>query len=290
LTFSFYVVSRGSAKFVGTNTAQATAGVTMQQAPNATFDATSLSGNYAFLLAGSAPGGMIATAGSFSANGSGCLTANTGVLDENVNGTAAPNLSFSPVPSSDLSCPGSAGKYTVDPSGSGRGTVTFATTTANPTHKNNTYSLVFYLGATGNAVLQEIDSGIVSDGSFAQQQSTVFSLTSMQGTYAIASSGLSGSFAQVFLGQLQLKADGTGGIQSGTIDINTGGTLTQLQIVNSASNLSTYSISANGRATLILNPSTDNRNFAGYIVNSTQVIIVGIDTGRVAAGAMYKQF
>jgi hypothetical protein len=148
---------------------------------------------------------------------------------------------------------------------------------------------VFYLGATGNGVLQEQETypGYTSDGIFTQQQSGA----SIQGTYAIDSNGLSGASAQVFLGQL--KADGAGGIPSGTIDINTGGTLSLLQIVNTSSNLSTYSINANGRATLQLNPSTDNRNFAGYVVNSTQVIILGIDAAsaaRLASGAMYRQF
>jgi hypothetical protein len=47
---------------------------------------------------------------------------------------------------------------------------------------------------------------------------------------------------------------------------------------------------SNGRATLVLNPSTDNRNFAVYVVNSTQVIVMGIDTGRVAAGTLLRQF
>ena len=149
--FFFYIVSRGSAKFVGIDpqtTAGAVTGVTTQQTPNATFDLTSLNGNFAFLLAGSGPAGTIATAGSFSADGNGHLT--TGVVDENVNGTATPNVAFS------------NGSYTV--ASNGRGTATFTTA-------SRTYTLVFYLGATGNAVFQETDSNIASDGFFTQQQS-----------------------------------------------------------------------------------------------------------------------
>jgi hypothetical protein len=261
--FFFYIVSRGSAKFVGIDprtTVGAVTGVTTQQTPNATFDVTSLNANFAFLLAGSGPAGTIATAGSFSADGNGHLT--TGVVDENVNGTATPNVAFS------------NGSYTV--ASSGRGTATFTTA--------RTYTLVFYLGATGSAIFQETDSNIASDGLFAQQQSAAFSLAAIQGSYALDSSGLSGSSVQVFTGQL--KADGAGTVSSGTIDINTAGALTTGEAVSG-----TYSAPAsNGRGTLTLNPSTDNRNFAVYVVNSNQVIVVGIDSGRLAAGALFRRF
>ena len=263
--FFFYIVSRGSAEFVGIDpqtAAGAVTGVTTQQTPNATFDLTSLNGNFAFLLAGSGPAGTIATAGSFSADGNGRLT--TGVEDENVNGAATPNLPFL-----------SAGSYTI--ASNGRGGATFTTA-------SRTYTLVFYLGATGNAVFQETDSNIASDGLFAQQQSAAFSLASNQGSYALDSSGLSGSSVQVFTGQLSAGGAGTG--SSGTIDINTAGTLTPSEAVSG-----TYSApAANGRATLVLNPTTDNRNFAVYVVNSTQVIMVGIDSGRLAAGALFRRF
>jgi hypothetical protein len=262
--FFFYVVSRGSAKFVGIDpqtSAGAVTGTTSPQAPNTTFDQTSFNGNFAFLLTGSGPGGTIATAGSFAADGNGGLTA--GVVDENINGTPTPNVAFS------------SGSYTV--ASNGRGTATFVA-------GSHTYDLVFYLGATGNAVLQEIDSGRTSDGSFVQQLSSAFSLASIRGAYVIDSSGLSGSSAQVFLGQL--TSDGTGAIPSGAIDINTAGTLIAGEPV-----IGTYSAPAsNGRGALTLNPSTDNRNFAVYVVNSTQVIVVGIDSGSVAAGALFRQF
>jgi hypothetical protein len=259
--FFFYIVSRGSAKFVGIDPqteAGVVTGVTTQQTPNATFDLTSLNGNFAFLLAGSGPAGPIATAGSFSADGNGHLT--TGVVDENVNGAATPNLPFL-----------SAGTYTV--ASNGRGTATFTTA-------SRAYTLVFYLGATGSAVFQETDSNIASDGFFAQQQSGA----SIQSSYALDSSGLSGSSAQVLIGQL--RADGAGAISSGTIDINTAGTLTPSEAVTGAYT----ALSSNGRGTVTLNPSTDNRNFAVYVVNSNQVIVLGIDSGRLAAGALFRRF
>jgi hypothetical protein len=266
LNFSFYIVSRGSAKFVGTDpqtTVGGVTGVASQQSPNLMFDATSLNGNIAFSLAGPVPNGTLATAGSFSADGNLHITA--GVLDENVNGTAIQNIAFS------------NGSYSV--ASTGRGAATF-------TAGGHTYTLVFYLSTPGNAVLQETDSGRTSDGSFAQQQTTAFSLASIQGNYALQTSGLSSASpasAQTIAGPV--VANGAGAISSGTIDINSGGTPA------SATVSGTYSLPAsNGRATLAVNPSTDNRNFAVYVVNSAQVFVIGIDAGRLASGAMYKRF
>ena len=92
-----------------------------------------------------------------------------------MNGT--PTLSLALVP----------GTYTL--AANGRGTISFATT-------GRTYSLVFYLGATGTgatAVVQETDSGIASDGNLARQQSSALTLASIQGNYAIETSGAAGA-------------------------------------------------------------------------------------------------
>jgi hypothetical protein len=268
--FSFYIVSRGSAKFVETDSQSSVggaSGVATQQftnTQNTQFDATSLNGNIAFQLAGPVPNGNIATAGSFSADGN--LHLVSGVVDENVNGAATLNVAFT------------NGSYLV--ASNGRGTATF-------TAGSHTYNLVFYLSTLGNAFVQETDSGRTSDGSFAQQQNTAFAQTSLQGTYALQTSGLSialsTSSAQTIEGEL--SANGAAAIPSGNLDINTAGT-TASESVSGA-----YTApSASGRATLTLNPSTDNRIFAIYIVNATQVFVIGIDANRLASGAMYRQF
>jgi hypothetical protein len=269
---NFYVVSRGGAKFVGTNTTQQVAGFTSQQAPNVALNVSALDGNYAFLLAGSAPGGPIATAGSFSPNGAGCLTLLAGVLnqlDENVNGTVTPDLFFSTLPSSDPACPNDAGKYTLD--STGRGTLSFSTS-------NRAYNFVFYLGPVGSAAIQETDAGYASDGNFILQQSAA----SIQGNYAIETAGVSGASPQDSTGQI--GANGTGAITSGNTDTNTGGTLASAQPVTGS-----YSAFAtNGRATLTLNSGTPN--YAAYIVSPTQVYILEIQAGQLAAGALLRQF
>ena len=235
-------------------------GVATQQFSNSGFDATSLSGNIAFLLAGPVPNRNIATAGSFAADGSGHLS--TGVLDENVNGAVAPGVAFT------------NGTYLV--TSTGRGTATFATA-------SHTYNLVFYLSGPGSAVVQETDSGRTSDGSFVQQQNAAFSQASLKSSYALQTTGLSATSAQTISGQM--SADGAGAISSGNLDINTAGATASEALTG------TYSApAASGRATLALNPSTDNRNFAIYIVDSTRAFVIGIDAGRLASGAVYLRF
>jgi hypothetical protein len=268
-TLNFYVVSRGAAEFVGTDIVKQVAGYTSQQAPNATFDVTALKGNYAFLLAGSGLGGTIATAGSFLADGNGHIT--SGVVDENVVGPSG-----APAPDLPILANAAGDSYTV--ASNGRGTATFTTA-------GRTYTFVFYVGPVGTnttAVFQETDSGIASDGNFTLQQSAAFTLASIQGNYAIETSGISGSSLQVSTGQID--ANGAGAVTSGNIDTNTGGTLAPAQPVTGS-----YSAPATtGRATLALNSSAPND--AVYVVSPTQVYVLGIQPGQLAAGALLRQF
>jgi hypothetical protein len=270
-TLNFYVVSRGGAKFVGTDTVNQVAGFTSQQAPNATFDVTALNGNYAFLLAGSGLGGTISTAGSFLADGNGHITSGaSGVVDENVV-PGAPTLGLP------ILANAAGDNYTVAPNG--RGTATFTTA-------GRTYTFVFYLGLVGSnttAVFQETDSGIASDGNFTLQQGMAFTLASIQGNYAIETSGISGSSPQDSTGQI--GANGAGAVTSGNIDTNTGGTLVSGQPVTGS-----YSTpaAATGRATLAFNSSTPN--YAAYVVSPTQAYILGIQPGQLAVGALLRQF
>ena len=173
----------------------------------------------------------------------------------------------------------------MDPNVNGRGVATF-TASSRGGGLLTTYRLVFYLGPTGSAVLQEIDSSIVSDGIFTQQQSAAFGVAFNKGNnYAINTSGISVGVVQVITGQLGV--DGAGNIASGAIiDVNTGGTLASGQTVTGSY---TAPAAATGRATLTLNPG--NRTFAAYVVNSAQVYIVEIDNaGQLAVGALLRQF
>jgi hypothetical protein len=271
LNFDFYIVTRGSAKFVEMDTTQHVAGQTSQQAPNTTFNLSSLNGNFAFLLSNSRSNGNYASAGSFVANGTGGLTG--GVLDENLSGTPNANFAFS-------------GAYTV--TANGRGTATFT----------GTRTYVFYLGAPGSSFFQETDSlhpNVASDGFLAQQQVTAFSQALLTGNYSVRSSGLSGSSIETITGEM--TADGAGVIGTGTIDVNVGGTPTSAQSLTGV-----YAASSSAeRGTLTLTlpaPLNETRAFAVYAINPPetlplpvqQIILIGIDTGRTAGGSLFLQY
>jgi hypothetical protein len=264
---SFYVVSRGSAKFVGTDTTQQVAGVASQQTPNATFNNALLNGNFAFLLGNPASGGTFASAGSFSADGNGNLP--SGVLDENSTATLTANLAFT-------------GTYAV--AANGRGTASFTGGRA----------YVFYLASLGSGVFQETDAiHPTSDGILARQQSAAFSQALLAGNYALATSGLSGASIEVVTGEL--AADGAGNVSSGAIDLNAGGTLSPGVAVTGA--YAASSAAERGTLTLTLpSPLNQTRNFAVYVINSPQtlpaqqVILIRIDAALPAAGTLFRQY
>jgi hypothetical protein len=260
LHFGFYIVSQGSIKLVETDTTQSVSGTALQQSPNAVFSRASLNGNYVFELAGSSAAGGIASVGLLSANGTGGLTA--GILDEDNAGavTSIPSITN--------------GSYAVA-SGTGRGTATFTTT-------GRTYTLVFYLGPTGTAVLQETDSGITSNGIFIQQQTLpANALTAIQGTYALNSGGSASTSARVYTGQF--SSNGAGVIPAGgMIDVNTAGT-----VVPNVAVSGTYTVTASGRVAITLSPSP---SFAAYYISPMEAFTVGLDAGKVAAGQINRQF
>jgi len=264
---SFYIVSRGSAKFVGTDTTQQVAGVASQQTPNATFNNSLLNGNFAFLLGNPASGSTFASAGSFSADGNGNLP--SGVLDENSSGTLTANLAFT-------------GTYAV--AANGRGTASFTGGRA----------YVFYLASLGSGVFQETDSiHPTSDGIVARQQSATFSQALLAGNYALATSGLSGASVEVVTGEF--AANGAGNVSSGAIDSNAGGTLSPGVAVTGA--YAASSAAERGTLTLTLpSPLNQTRNFAVYVINSPQtlpaqqVILIRIDAALPAAGTLFRQY
>ncbi len=271
---TFYVATRGLAKFVGTDPVLQVGGSTSLQTPGATLSASALSGSYAFLLSGSASGGPITTAGNFVADGAGHLT--SGILDENVNGTPAPSQAFQPNGSN-------VGTYTV--ASNGRGTLTFTTA-------GRTYTFTFCLGSVGantTAVFQETDSGIASVGVFALQQSAAFTIGSITGNYAISTSGASGGVSQVITGQLAMDGAGATKPPSATqpasaVDVNTGGTLNAGQAVTGA-----YTApAASGRATLSLTPVSTS--YAAYVVNSTEVFLLDLQPAQMGSGILLRQF
>jgi hypothetical protein len=273
--FSFYVISSSRAKFIETDASAILVGDAFtQQTSSCNWGNNALSGVIVFETAGTKSGAGITDLVSFTANGSGVVTAES--IDQNSGGT--------------VSSPGSplGGSYIID--ACGRGTLNIPATT--PIH-----SYVFYMTSVGNAVIQEITSGVVAHGTMVQPQAGPFTAASLSGSYALHLAGTNATSTTTgneedLVGQLTTNGATTS--QSGTITAGAG------DINNSASNLGatqtvspeagTYIVATTGnRATITL---TSPQNLVLYIVSPTQAFaMVGNDnTGIVAIGSLFKQF
>jgi hypothetical protein len=265
--FAFYVVDATRVKFIGTGFPSALIGDAVAQ-QNIAFNTASLGGSFAFLIGGSSSSGSIATAGRFTADGGGKIT--NVVIDENDNGgiTLLPNGTVT-------------GSYTVDGNQLGGGTLTWTDT------KSGTFSFIFYLTSPTQAVFQETDSQIVSDGSFSAQTTTPISTAALAGDYAFGWSGVSKD-AEDFAGQFTLTSSGNLG---GKIDFNEFGTGKQFFDVPISGNLA---LSGDGTQanTFTVNLQTTPAatfHFTAYVVNQNTTLLVGVDSNRVIVGTMTRQ-
>src|SRR5205823_3177110 len=66
---------------------------------------------------------------------------------------------------------------------------------------------VFYLISSSQAVFQEIDSAIISDGTFSAQTTTPISSTALAGDYVLGWNG-AGSAEEDYVGQASLSSSG----------------------------------------------------------------------------------
>jgi len=268
--FAFYVVDATRIKFIGTDFPSELLGEAFAQ-QNIAFNDSSLVGNYAFLIDGLNSGSLIATSGRFTADGAGNI-ANV-IADENHNGA----VTLLPVGSV-------TGTYAVDANGFGGGLLQWTDTTA------GTFSFIFYLISPTQAVLQETDSGIVSDGLFTAQTATPITTASMAGDYAFVWTGVNSSGDETdFAGQLTL--DSSGGF-SGLLDSNRFATTTSTQVFDALIN-GNLTLSGNGLGANTLNVTevspADTFHFTTYIVDQNRIFVVCTDTNRVLSGTLTRQ-
>jgi len=272
LTFAYYIVSATRAFFISTNpgaTPAVSGTISTQQPPVGGFASGAFLGDYSFLISGSSPSGGIGDAGRFHADGVSAISA--GVLDENDNGQVTPQpggLSFSSTFTNvDLF---------------GRSTITLNTSPM--------ATFVFYLISPQSAVMQETDSGIVSNGSIQAQSGGPFSNASLKSHFALNMTGTGKTQINVNPGRFDLIGDlafdGAGNItgaeftnDQSTVVIPAGASLTGM-----------YSLGANGRGTmtLMLGGGT-TLQFAIYVTDSSTINIQGTDMGAVIVGIASNQ-
>ena len=269
--FAFYIVDATRLKLLGSDFPAAFSGEAFAQ-QNISFTAASLNSGFAFLIGGSSSTGPIATAGRFTADGAGNLTSI--FLDENNSG----NLTLLPSQGGTVT-----GTYTVDTGGFGGGTATWTDT------KAGTFSFIFYLISPTNAVFQEIDSKITSDGTLLAQTAGPVSPATLAGDFAFVWSGVS-TDEEDFVGQLKLTS-ASGNNATGIMDFNEFAAGQQFFNIKFDGPL-TIVPPGTGPNTLVATttlPSPTTFNFTAYAVDSNNVFLVGVDKTRVIAGSVVRQ-
>ncbi|HET6145061.1 MAG TPA: hypothetical protein VFE02_16245 [Candidatus Acidoferrales bacterium] len=272
LSFSFYPISAGRAKFIEIDTPSPSIlqgdAYIQQNSSTCGWGVSALNGLAAYQTSGSSAAGVIGDLGSFTASSSGSTgTIGTASIDENNAGAVTSTVGTL------------TGSYMLD--ACGRGTLSVGS-----------HNYVFYIISSSNAVLQETTSGVSAHGLLLPSQGGPFVDTTLTGSYAFRLAGTDAAGANAnredFVGQLMSAGTGTG--LTGTLDLNDFGTTQASVGINGGS----YPPPAAGiRETMMLPfgttpPST--RNFVFYMVSPTLFYVLDTDTTGTALGVINKQF
>jgi len=224
-----------------------------------------LNGNYAFLVSGFDPSGKnFMAAGSLFASG-GAIS--NGIMDTNDGGTVQTQIAFS-------------GTYSIGADGVG-------TMTLVPVGR--TFAVSFVPSGSGsfvqNANLIEFDNtGDQASGVLLQQTTSDFSTALTSGGYAF---GFLGSDAAGLRYGLAGAFTGSPGIFSnGMLDSDDGGTLQSSQAFTGTFNTPNVST---GRGTMAFSVAGQAANYAFYVVNLQQVLVIEIDTTAIVSGSVLLQ-
>jgi hypothetical protein len=237
--------------------------------PSGPYSNATLNGTYAFEMSGQDGAGAFARIGSFTANGSGGITA--GLEDINsgtLNGETM--LAFT------------SGTYTIQSNGKGTLMLTDSTGTLG-------FSIV--MTSTTNGLITQTDGTATASGNFTTQDTTTFAglPNNITGPYVFDFAGVDPTgVSESLVGQF--SANGGGGIVSGVVDINDGAVasgelgITSATFVKDPTNGAT---AGRGTATIAVNGNT--LNFAFYMVNATRIRFLRTDFPALALGDAVAQ-
>jgi YVTN family beta-propeller protein/uncharacterized repeat protein (TIGR03803 family) len=226
---------------------------------NATLSCTNngnLNGNYAFLDPGwSNFNGsgyvLIATAGSYVFDGNGNIT--SGQYDQNdpVDGPSQGTLT---------------GTYCVP--ANNLGTMTLNGSNGHTT----TFAFVLQPNGNGNIIPYDTTTPWDKSGIFLKQNTSDFSTSDFTGQYSLGFVGIDNASSRFGLAGA-FTANGTANLTNGELDGDDGG-----NYFNGTFSSNNFSVTPSGRGTVTLNVSgVGTGNFAFYVVNSSQLLIVQID-------------
>jgi len=267
----FYVIGPNQVKFMETSTGGTLTGDAVLQS-NIPTTAAGLTGGFVYVMGGAGAGGPLTRGGKFATSG-GNLTLGSVLVDNNNAGHIL-NLNTA-----------TTGSYTIDPQGSGRGTVTF-----NISGQTNAFTYVFYLISPTQGFVQDQSIGIVADGSLLAQGTGSISNSSLAGNYAINWSGVT-SVNGGFTGEEDLVGATSlnNGSLTGTIDLNEFSSGFQFSGVPL-----TGTLALNGDGTghnaltvnLATNPANNGITAFAYVANNNSILIMTTQGVRVAAGVL----
>jgi hypothetical protein len=273
LNLSIALQSASNGFAIQTDLAAATSGTIHLQNPGQ-FSVTALGAPYVFAVSGIAftpkPPAPISIIGEFNANGGGTITA--GLMDTN-NGNVVPSGPTTITP----------GTYAMDPSNGstfGRGTMTFSG-----------YTFAFYVIDSTHIVLLEEDALGGSTGDAYVQSGPVPTQNSQfTGSFVYL---INGSYTKVTQGPVAIAArftsDGSGNLNSITLDENNNGNITHLSQASNA----TYSIDTtnvgSGRGTFTFTNSGNTYSQVFYAFSPTHAVVLDTSSGIVGSGPMSAQ-
>ncbi len=222
-----------------------TTGLALKQS-GGPFTASSLNGAGVLNLTGFEASGTVVAVGQEMFDGKGNLS---GTRDENDAGVITSNVPFS-------------GTYTEDSNGLGRGVMTIS---GDPSPRS------FYLVSPGKGFI--ISTGTSAQaGTFEPQTGGAFSSASLSGNYVLGTLPSPLNVSSAFVSGV-VAADSAGNL-SGTLDNKGGGnTFT-----------GTYSVAANGRATLSITAAAGPpSNLVFYLISPSKAVGVQVDAGTTNA-------
>jgi hypothetical protein len=281
--FAVYIVGPNRLRLMRTDFPAASIGDLVSQTGTIPTTAAGLSNSFVFTLGGSSLSGADVRTGRATFSG-GNLT-NILMDDNNSSASGSGNSNPVPIPNGTLS----ATTYAVDPSGNGRGTMTFTDS------KKGTYSFIFYLSSPTAGVIQDVSNGITSDGSITAQSGGPYTQSAIGGNWALNWSGQSinsntGILAEEdFVGQYSQDTSGniTGGVDFTELSANE--VITGAGITGSLS-LMSDGTGRNGYSVTIQSSPSATLNFSAYFVSPNQIYVVGTDTHRVITGILQRNY
>jgi hypothetical protein len=265
----FYIVGPNQVKLMETTSGGTLLGDAFLQS-NIPTTAAGISGGFVYAMGGSGSGLPFTRGGKFSASGG---TLSSVIVDNN---NAGQSTSSGPV----------NGTYTIDPSGNGRGTITFSVPGL-----TDAFTYVFYLISPTQAFVQDQSLNVVEDGSMLAQGSGTISNSSLAGSYAINWSGVTSTKAGTGEEDLVGATTLTNGALSGTVDINDfgpGGQATGI-VLTGTLNLGSDPTGRNALTVNLATPAASPIPAFAYVAANNNILFVSAQNVRVMVGVLTPQ-